>query len=191
MKNNWKLVYNPFEKVAGWKAFGIGIVILSITTIIGYFGNTVFYALEIKIGSSVTWSTAFFVQFLGLAVTVVIMYATALLFAKHTRFQDILGTVTLAKYPLLLVALVGLALGKSMAPLDAEKLIKMEYTFFDLIPLILFGVATIIFVVWEIALLYNAFRVSTNLKGLKCALLFIAVLLISEIVTLVLVSSIY
>jgi hypothetical protein len=28
MKNKWKWIYNPFEFVAGWKAFGIGIVIL-------------------------------------------------------------------------------------------------------------------------------------------------------------------
>jgi len=188
MKNNWKWIYNPFEKVAGWKAFGIGIVILSITTIIGYFGNIVFYAtLQIKSVLNVTWSMAFFVQFLGLTVTVIIMYVAALLFTKQVRFQDILGTVTLAKYPLLFVALLSLAFGQSMASIDVYKMLNMEYTFFDLVPLIIFCIATMIFVIWEIVLLYNAFKVSTNLKGTKCGILFTAALLASEIVTIVLV----
>jgi hypothetical protein len=25
MKNKWKWIYNPFEFVAGWKVFGIGL----------------------------------------------------------------------------------------------------------------------------------------------------------------------
>ena len=190
MKNNWKWVYNPFEKVAGLKAFGIGIVVLSITTILGYFGSTVFYALEIKTAPAVTWSAAFSLQALGLAVTVAVMYLAALLFTRQVRFQDILGTVTLAKYPLLLAALLSLVFGKSLASIDVNKLLTMEFTFLDLAPLMIFGIATMSCVIWEIALLYNAFRVSTNLKGVKCAVLFAAILLVAEIITIVLASAI-
>ena len=191
MINNWKWIYNPFEKVAGWKAFGIGIAILSITTLIGYFGNTVFYATEIKTVPSVTLSKAFSLQGLGLVVTVIIMYVTALLSAKQVRFQDILGTVTLAKYPLIFVVLLILAFGQLVTSIDVNELLNTKFALFDLVPLIIFGIAIIIFVVWEIALLYNAFRVSTNLKGTKCGVLFAATLFISEITTIVLVYVIY
>ena len=191
MKNNWKWIYNPFEKVAGWKAFGIGIAILSITTLIGYFGNTVFYATEIKTVPSVTLSKAFSLQGLGLVVTVNIMYVTALLSAKQVRFQDILGTVTLAKYPVIFVALLILAFGQLVTSIDVNELLNTKFALFDLVPLIIFGIAIIILAIWEIALLYNAFSVSTNLKGTKCGVLFTATLFVSEITTIVLVYVIY
>ena len=191
MKSNWKWIYNPFEKVAGWKAFGIGILLLTIATVMGYFGNTVFYGLEVKVVSTITWSMAFFLQALGLVVLVAMMYAAALFFARHVRFQDILGTITLAKYPLLLMAVLNLALNKSVSSIDINKLISRDFSLLDILPLFLFGIFAVLLLVWEIALLYNAFRVSTNLKGTKCAVLFTAALLVSEIITIILVFVIY
>ena len=191
MNSNWKWVYNPFEKVAGWKAFGIGIVILAITTVVGYWGDTVFYGIQIKVNPNITWSLALSLQALGLAVTVAVMYITALLFAKHIRFQDILGTVTLAKYPLILMALLSLAFGYKLASIDVNTIINNGITFSDYTLLFIFGIISILVLVWVIALLYNAFKVSTNLKGVKCGVLFTAIMLVSEIITIVLVSVFY
>ena len=198
MKNKWKWVYNPFEFVAGWKALGIGIVILCIATIIGYFGSMVFYGGQAKVVSVITWSKAFSLQFLGLAVTVIVMYLVALIFAKHVRFQDILGTVTLSKYPLLLMALLNLPIGKKMAEfgekmegMNVSELMNMKFSFTDLVPLFIFSFFAIILLVWLITLLFNAFRVSTNFKGIKCAVLFISIILVSEIITSVLVYVLY
>ena len=187
MKNKWKWIYNPFEFIAGWKAFGIGILILCVTTVIGYFGSMVFYGIQAKAVPHITWNMAFSLQFLGLAVTVLIMYITALIFAKHVRFQDILGTITLAKYPLLFIAVISLVFGNTLSSVDINKFISQDFTIFDIAPLLLFGIISIIFIVWNIALLYNAFRVSSNLKGVKCAVLFTAALFLSEIIILVLV----
>jgi len=192
MSKNWKWVYNPFEKIAGWKAFGIGIAILIIATVIGYFGNTVFYGISIKSVPSVTWCKAFSLQALGLAVTVFVIWIIALIFAKHVRFQDILGTVTLAKYPLVPAAILFLMLGKWLNELNhtliSAKNVQEITGFFnsltisDYVLFLVFVIVAILILVWTIALLFNAFRVSTNLKGSKCALLFIAGLLISEII---------
>lgn len=189
--NKWKWVYNPFERVAGWKAFGIGIVILAATTVVGFFGNMVFYALEAKIVPEISWGRAFALQGLGLAVTVGVMYAAALPFARRTRFQDILGTVTLAKYPLLLEAAMALLFGKELASIDVEKFISNTAELADYTSLLVFGVISLILLVWEIALLFNAFRVSTSLKGVKCAVIFTIAMLITEIATISLVSAIY
>jgi len=193
MKNKWKWVYNPFEFIAGWKAFGIGIVILCITTIAGYFGNTVFYGLSIKTVPYITWSMAFSLQTLGLAVLVVLMYVAALLFAKQVRFQDILGTVTLAKYPLILSAIVFLVFSKWLIAFS-DKLMSIniyeminKITPSDYVLLLVFSMLLLPVIVWEIVLLFNAFRVSTNLKGVKCVLLFVTTLLISEIIIMIIV----
>ncbi|MDR1739631.1 MAG: hypothetical protein LBR45_02605 [Bacteroidales bacterium] len=186
MKNKWKFLYNPFERIAGWKAFGIGITILAITTIAGYFGNTVFYGLSVKSVLETTLSSAFLLQALGLAVTVGVMYIVALISAKHVRFQDILGTVALAKYPLLLLAILSLPLGPKIATIDVEAILHNWLAMPDLAILVVFGILSIIVVVWEVALLYNAFKVSTNLRSRKCVALFIISLLISEFITLIL-----
>jgi hypothetical protein len=129
------------------------------------------------------------------------MWITALLSAKHVRFQDILGTVTLSKYPLVLSVVMSLAYSKWLNELSEKilsaaniqeiieifnRLTPLDYTLF-----LMMTIVSILFLVWTIALLFNAFRVSTNLKGTKCALLFIAIILISEIIIHVAISLIY
>jgi len=191
----WKWVYNPFEKIAGWKAFGIGLIFLCATIVTGYFGNTVFYGLSAKTVPTVTWSMAFLLQALSLSVTVIIMYVTALIFAKHVRFQDILGTVTLAKYPNIVLAIILLAFGNNiilktgMYADNPENLIKTisEFTALDYTVILIFAVIVLTIIVWHIALLFNAFRVSANLKGVKCTVLFIAAMLLSEILNSILI----
>ena len=193
MKNKWKWVYNPFEKTAGWKAFGIGLIILCITTVAGYFWNMVFYGISIKIVPCITLGSAFFLQALGLAVLVFVMWTTAMLFAKKVRFQDILGTVTLAKYPLILAAVVVMIFSNRLNEFT-EKIMSVGIyeiikviTISDYVFLIAFSILSFIIIIWEIVLLFNAFRVSTNLKGIKSGLLFASIMIISEIITFILV----
>jgi hypothetical protein len=140
---------------------------------------------------------AFSLQAIGLAIIVLVMWFIALLSAKHVRFQDILGTVTLAKYPLILAAIVSLAFGNQLAAFS-DKLMSMtvsqmvnEITLSDSEPLLAFSMLLLPIIVLEIALLFNAFRVSTNLKGSKSAVLFIVIILISEIITNVLAFFFY
>ena len=202
MNKKWRWIWNPFEKIAGWKAFGIGIVILCLTTVLGYFSNTVFYGISIKLVQSITWGKVFSLQALGLAITVAVMYLIALLSAKRVRFQDILGTVTLAKYPLILAVLMFwvwggrimsitdellMSLKEELLTSDAYKIVS-EFSFYDYFVLTMFSLLSIVILVWTIALLFNAFKVSTNLKGAKSVLLFIAVILIAEIILNIVLS---
>lgn len=189
--NKSKWLYNPFEYIAGWKAFGIGSAILLLTTVIGYWGHTVFYALEVKAGSNISLGKAFSLQALGLAVTVVLTYLIAFCFARRTRFQDMLGTITLAKYPLLLISILSWILGDKIISINAEEIINNRLLLSDYIYLFVFAIFSILVLTWEIALLYNAFRVSSNLKKSKCVILFILAMLISEITTILLVAAIY
>lgn len=190
-KNKWKWLYDPFEYLAGWKAFGIGAAILTLATIIGHWGNVVFFALEIKAGTDATLGQAFSLQALGLAVTAIILYGTAFCFARHTRFQDILGTITLAKSPLLLFSLIAVMLRNKIASINAAEIINHQLSHSAYIYLAVFAIISLAVLIWEIALLYSAFKVSSNLKKTKCTILFISAILAAEIVTLLLVSTIY
>lgn len=200
MSKKLSRVYNPFEKIAGWKAFGIGILILCVTTVLGYFTHAVFFGISIKLVDSVTWCRAFSLQFLGLGVTVAVMYLIALLAAKRVRFQDILGTVTLAKYPLILTPFIFWIFGGRTMEISDRIIQTIQtnpreivniLTISDYAVLMGFSVLSLAIAVWTIALLFHAFRVSTNLKGAKCGLLFTAIALISEIIINVVISVIY
>lgn len=192
MKSNcWKWIYNPFEFVAGWKAFGIGGALLMLTTLVGWLGNTVFFALEVKLTQGVTLATAFGLQAMGLVVTVVIMYGVAVIASRNVRFQDILGCVTLAKYPLLAVAFLFWLFGATVGQIDPELIVGHSLPASDYVALIAMGILGVVTLVWTIALLYNAFRVSTNLKGAKCIVLFVIVLLAAEIVAVLLAGYLY
>jgi hypothetical protein len=200
MSKKWKWIYNPFEKIAGWKAFGIGILILGITTILGYFSNTIFFGISIKQVHSITLCKAFSLQALSLAITVAVMYLTALFFAKRVRFQDILGTVTLAKYPLLLIIPLLWTLNDKMMEITDRLLQALQdnlyqmanvFSISDYVVLIGYSFLSLIILVWNIALLFNAFKVSTNMKGVKCGLVFTAILLVAEIIINVVISVIY
>jgi len=188
MNNKWKWVYNPFEKIAGWEAFGIGLVILCVITVTGYFFNMVFYGISIKTVQSVSFGNAFLLQFSGLIILVLVMWTAALIFAKNVRFQDILGTVTLAKYPLILSLFVFIPF-KNRFNEFTEKLMSVNVsemsnviTTSDYLFLMAFLIIMFSIIVWEIVLLFNAFRVSTNLKGIKSIGIFAAIMFISEII---------
>lgn len=186
MKNNLReLFYNPFSRVAGWKAFFIGLPVVCITVVLGWLTDTVAFGLEVKVGGGLSLTQNFMLTGIGLACTVVTMYIIGLIFSKNVRFQDILGTVTLARVPYLLSPLLGLMTKSGFAEaMTTGSMSSMEWTLF-----VISMIFSILLIVWTTAMLYHAFRVSTYLKGAKCTILFIVTLLVSEIIMLVIVSK--
>jgi hypothetical protein len=114
------------------------------------------------------------------------------------RFQDILGTVTLARYPYLFLALMMLYFNPKIMPVT-ERLLETAasgagisnalLSVADYLLLLFFALFALLFTVWYIALLYNAFKVSTGIKGYKTAVLLTAIILVSETVTFVFLAS--
>lgn len=195
MKNKFKLLYNPFDQIAGWKAFIIGIIIILLTVVIGNL-NCAYYpgALDAKLAPDVPLSIAIQVQGIGLVSLVLIFYLAALIFAKGTRFQDILGTVTLSRFPYLFISLLGFLVDEDK--LRAMNNAMMEGRIGDITSSVMDNVGMIVasllmlpFIIWFIALLYNAFRVSTGLKGAKCVFLFIGAVIVAEVVSIVGISA--
>ena len=188
MKNKWKLFYNPFEWIAGWKAFLIGIIIVCLTVIVGYFSNTYFYGLNVKHIPDISLPMAFLLQAIGLCSTVVIMYIISTIATKNVRFQDIMGTVTLSRYPFLLAALSGFLITPNI--LD-NVLNGIKPSIWALIQFGIVSIIMMLVVILGVALLYNAFKVSTNIKGAKGVSLFILIMILSEVVTMIIVSNLF
>lgn len=130
------------------------------------------------------------VQFIGLFSLVIVFYLIALVFAKGIRFQDILGTITLARLPYFFISLLGLLVNKELVDemdvlLVEGNLSELSQAFSSAASIIIVALLMVPFVIWFIALLYNAFRVSTGLKGVRCVALFILGVLVAEILSIV------
>ena len=173
MKNKWKWVYNPFERIAGWSALMIGVVVMALTAVIGKINGVNFDSiLEICPYAPFSFTVAFVLQAVNFLSLFLIMWIAGVCFSKtKVRAIDVAGTMALAHTPMLLFAVICFL---PVAPSG----------FFDDIPrLVIFGIISILFAIWMIALMYNAYSVSCNLKGSKAVLSFIGALLVAEILS--------
>jgi len=185
--NNWKLLVNPFTRIAGWNAFLFGAIIVCITVVLGHL-NDIYYpnVLDMKIFTDRTLGFAFIVQCTGLASLVIIMYLASLIYARNVRFQDILGTTTLARFPYLFLSLIGFFIKIENTDNLIPSLLDNTFRASDYTGLLVITLISVLFIIWYIALLYNAFSVSTNIKGAKGIIIFIGVIIIAEIFSIIL-----
>lgn len=180
----WSLLINPFTRIAGWRAFFIGLIILLATIVVGYWGSTLPVSLlSIRPMHGVELSTVFFCQLSILVTVIVLVYITALIATKHVRFQDVVGIMTLAQAPTLLL----IATGPLLMPFtdsvlesikgDDTKLNQLQ-SMGSFLFVTIIGIVLIIILIWYITVLYNGFRTLTDLKGAKAIVAFILVVVV-------------
>src|SRR5690606_30700735 len=103
-----KLLFNPFEKIAGKEALYAGIVIAVVAALIASFNSTRFDGvidLHFVFGD-VPFSTAITDQLVNLGSLFISFYLTAVAFgARQTRPIDLIGTLAMARAPFLLAPL--------------------------------------------------------------------------------------
>lgn len=190
MKTNLKLLYDPFSRIAGWRAFFAGLPIVCATVLLGWLAGAYAFGLEIKTGFELTLPRAFAYTGIGLACYVAVMYIVGLIFSRGVRFQDILGTVTLARAPYIFSPLLGLVADPRLSSQIKEMSLDGNPGVINWFSLVLIAILAIATSVWAVAMLYYAFRTSTGMKGAKCAWLFILSLIASEAAMLVILSYI-
>lgn len=195
MKSDSKLItylFRPFTYIAGIEALGIGLVIMIVLSVLGYYSGTYFDgALDIhygaKMGSTLPWLMHLFMQLSGWLSFVLVAWLAGRIMSKTSfRLLDLAGTMAMAKAPLLLAALWGFT---PIAHLDLGKL--NEVTMQSMMDALLQNIPTLVInllvilipVIWFIILMYNAFSISTNLKGNRGIQIFFVVLIIAEVIS--------
>lgn len=182
--NNWSLLWNPFTRVAGWQAFGIGIIIVLISAVLASYGNLAFDgAIDAHFGETVTITQSLKFTAIALFSLVLSMYVFGLLISKNFRFVDILGTMTLARAPYLILAV--------FSPLatfpSTEQMLKNPMIILNYPSVLVIGLIAVPIVIWSITLMYNGLRVSTGAKGSKLTLGFIGGIIVAEIISKLLI----
>lgn len=182
-----KWIFNPFYYVAGEKALLSGIGIMLLTAIVSYFSNTHFDGtIDVHYGQPAPLALHLLLQLVDLFMLSLFFLIAGMIFSNSKiRAVDIVGTTALARWPALFAAIMGW--GIRMPRLD------MHRDFISGIPAatIVFSLLSIVFIIWMIVLLYNAFTVSCNIKKEKSVIVFIVALLLSEVGSKILISILY
>jgi len=107
------------------------------------------------------------------------MTITGFIISKGFRFIDILGTMTLAKAPYLILAIAGYF---TVSP-DINEIMKNPFIVFQSVSFIILTLLSVPVTIWTIILMFNALKTTCGVKGSKLAIAFIIALLISELIS--------
>jgi len=186
-------LFNPFKFIAGNKALLLGIGIMLITAIICFLEK--FHldgVLDVHEGREASSYFYFIEPVIDWLCLIIPLYLFGRSFSVSAiRFIDVAGTSALARYPMFFVVLLTIPISLKNQSNDPQKLVNTIMQDPGLMAkLTIFGLLIILFLVWTVALMYNAYSTSANLKGPKAAWSFVASIVIAEILSKVIISSI-
>ncbi|WP_321493621.1 DUF3887 domain-containing protein [uncultured Desulfobacter sp.] len=187
--SRWLL--NPFYYVAGGKALTLGVVIMVATGSLAFLGRVRFDGiLDFHLGPPapslginiseimVSWLfMSFFLLILGK------------IFSKsRVRSIDVFGTQALARSPLFLVSLIALLPGAGRFARNnlADPAVWRVFSF-DMAAFIFLTLFGIMMIIWMVLLMYRSFSVSCNVSGKSAKLLFVASLIIGELLSVIVI----
>ncbi len=182
-----QLLFNPFLYVAGWTSLWLGLFIMFLTALLGYFSNM---HLEGVIGVGIGVPAPFYVfvfEAIGAWLILSLMlFITGKITSKTSfRLLDILGTQALARAPMLLAPLISFPefnrrvtqylLWKFLGLGDEVIASQVDIVLYVLVVLLM-----LLIVIWTITLMYNAYKVCCNLKGAKTGISFTIALILAH-----------
>jgi len=182
-KSIFGLLMNPFTRIAGWQAFGLGLFFMVLMGLLGAYNSIAFNGVIDMHMFELSIPQSFLYLAVDLVCLVVVMWITGLVVTKNFRFIDILGTMALAKAPFLILAIAGFF---TTAPNVAE-INKDPYIIFQSVSFIIIMVLSIPVMVWSITLMYNALKISCDVKGSKLTTSFIIALFVAEALSKILI----
>jgi len=193
---NTKLLFNPFTRIAGFKALMMGVIGMLAAGYISFYSKTFFDGvLNIHSGLHAPLSIHIFwpfanVLFLGIWFTIF----GKMLSQSKIRIIDIFGTQAFAFLPLVPASLLGFF--KSMDRIT-ETLMKVDprsisidmFQIQDILFVIVIVMITIPLTVWSGIWIYNGFKESANLPHKKVIPVYIAAIIIGMILPKIIMGS--
>ena len=179
-KNIFGLMMNPYTRIAGLPAFGLGLIFLVLIGFIGAANGVIFDGvLDVHFPGNVTIVNSFLYLAIDLFSLVMVMFFAGLFVSRSFRFVDILGTMTLSKAPFLILALAAyfVTVPDTKDILEDPSIVLQSASFLFIL------ILSFPIIIWNITLIYNAFKISCDVKGTTLNLNIIFGLLLSEIIS--------
>ena len=184
-------LFNPFYYVAGAKALGLGLLVLILTGMFGFWGKIRFDGLldfHMGLPPLPIWGNIAETLFSWLLLSILLFFAGKMISKSRPRLIDVFGTQALARLPYLLVSLTALMPGANR--FTNELLTgRASWDQFspDMAVFLFVAIFGLVMMAWMIALMYRAFAVSCNVSGKVAILVFIVALAVGEIISKVII----
>ena len=191
-----KKIFNPFRQIAGGYSLAIGILIILLTSVISFYSHIHFPdIISVKTCQELPLHYFIIQNLINWLVVSIILYLISIFFSKSKiRLIDMFGTQALARFPYLFASFIGFsnamdAFGNYIfyQLLNQGEPVTLSTT--AIIVAIALIIITLFLTIWLIILMFNAFKVSTNLKGAKLILIFIISLIISIVISSLLTNQ--
>ena len=181
-------LFNPFHYLAGGTALGVGLAVIVATGLVGALSNSHHDGvLDFHTGLPAGW-WVFPCEGLidWLSLTIVLLLTGWLVSRSRFRIIDVAGTQALARWPALLMALVGLLPGTQRVAEQLPALAKGGGMPGDLSPADLASfaagmVVVLVALVWMVQLMYRGYAVACNVRGARGIVSFIVGLVLAEV----------
>ncbi|WP_235659330.1 hypothetical protein [Legionella maceachernii] len=187
------LLINPFQKIAGFRALLLGLLLMITMSLLGvvvniYFDGSLgfFFPMGLKAAIKPNFFLLLYQNAAAVFITASLFMATALLFRKkRIRVIDFFGTVALARYPLL-ISLLFTMIEKYLDPSryneDITKGIELHLTLIGTIGNLIFLTC----IIWQIITYFFALKEASGLGGKSLWLSFIIAILLSDVAGIIL-----
>ncbi len=183
-------LFNPFRFIAGFKALLLGLVIILISASIGSVSNTHFDGvLDVHTGIEAPLWLFFAEGLINWICMVIPLFFFGLIVSRSSfRMIDVFGTQALARWPYIIIVVVMLPdANRRVIEYLMSKLIQnapaIEVNSIDVLVFVFAMILSILMVIWMVALMYQAYVVSCNIKGTRAVITFIISLIGAEVLS--------
>ncbi|PKG43647.1 hypothetical protein [Psychroflexus sp. MES1-P1E] len=190
------LLFKPFEKYSEKTLLLIGVFFTLLGSFFAYVFNIRFDGIiDIHIVPNTFSYQALLDNLINIFCLVLFLYISTKYINKKTRLIDILNTALVARAPFYILPFFNINGVIKKASEDVIQFANPELisqiSSSNLFIIIVFGIITILFLVWYISLLFNGFKVASNAKGKTPIILFVISLLLAEVLSKFLIVQLY
>jgi hypothetical protein len=188
--------WNPFYKLAGWKAFIPGLIALAVLGLFGGYFDTHFDGvIDLHVAEEVPFGTAFLENIINWLVLIIVWgIAAVILNGYRFRSIDLIGIMGFVRIPFIVIpplaylfSIKDIIDNITAMALDQSELSLEPLASLDFVAFVILSLAVIILsVIW----MYNGFKLLSNSKGVRLNVTFIIGLIVSELLSKVIIGII-
>jgi hypothetical protein len=186
------LLFKPFERYSELTLLIIG----TLFTLLGSYFAFIFDmrydgVIDLHVSVSNTLLQPLIDNFINIFCLVLFLFSAAFIFNKKTRLVDIIATSLVARIPFYVLPLfnfngqIGDA-GNQLLQLVQDNLVD-QISISMMLPLLIFGIFTILALIWYIYLLFSGYKTASNAKGNLPVILFIVSIIMAEMASKILI----
>jgi hypothetical protein len=176
-------LFNPFIYIAGFKSLLIGIALMAISAWVGFLNNSHFDGVLDMHRAMAAQFHIFLLEVVidWVSISLVLFVFGVILSKSKIRWIDVFGTQALARWPMIPVAILVVFIPnvRNMNLSNPQDMILLLIPAMLLLP----------FMIWFVALMFNAYKVSCNLKGNSLIISFIGGLISAELISKILITQ--